>query len=351
MPTGTGNGTLSYILPDHLGSASVITNDVGAVVSKMAYWPYGATRSGGITQTDKRYTGQQEEPGDAALGLYNYKARFYSTTLGRFMSADPTTTDGLNRYTYVRNSPATFSDPSGFCILLPGKSKAERCSAKLWKQVLRCGTGRGCQNEVFSLFRAGIEQEGFWKLGAKYHRESLLRFRLEVLDITLDVAAVWGERGLNRISALGWETIGGMWDQPGRWFKATFADILFSTDRTRYLGYREIVGASDWWGHNDILPWLGHWDREYGFNIRGNRMIGAAWWRKTVLAGENLSSINDRPWSEAQLDLLDGYGLNVDKARARNAKNLAGTEAVQCLDSLGGGCSWNLDWKKAFDNP
>lgn len=38
-------------------------------------------RAGGVAQTDKLYTRQQIEPGDAALGLYNYKARFYSTVL------------------------------------------------------------------------------------------------------------------------------------------------------------------------------------------------------------------------------------------------------------------------------
>ena len=57
--------------------------------SEAKYWPYGATRSGAITQTDKLYTGQQQEAGDDAMGLYNYKARFYSTVTGRFVSADP----------------------------------------------------------------------------------------------------------------------------------------------------------------------------------------------------------------------------------------------------------------------
>jgi RHS repeat-associated protein len=48
--------------------------------------------------TDKLYTGQQQEAGDPALGLYDYQARFYSTLLGRFVSAN-TVGDGLNRYT------------------------------------------------------------------------------------------------------------------------------------------------------------------------------------------------------------------------------------------------------------
>ena len=104
MPSGIGLGSLYYPLSDHLGSTVNVldTNGVPVPNAKPTYWPYGATRSGGITQTDKMYTSQQIENGDTALGLYNYKARFYSTTLGRFVSADTIAKDGLNRYSYVR---------------------------------------------------------------------------------------------------------------------------------------------------------------------------------------------------------------------------------------------------------
>ena len=75
-----------------------VTDQAGQLVASQKYWPYGATRTGGIdpnTQTDERYTGEQVEPGDAGLGLYNYEARFYSTSLGKFVSADPLAKDGL----------------------------------------------------------------------------------------------------------------------------------------------------------------------------------------------------------------------------------------------------------------
>jgi hypothetical protein len=49
--------------------------------------------------------------------LYNYKARFYSTTLGRFVSADSivpeVSGDGLNRFAYVVNNPIRWNDPTG----------------------------------------------------------------------------------------------------------------------------------------------------------------------------------------------------------------------------------------------
>jgi RHS repeat-associated protein len=67
--------------------------------------------------TDKQYTGQQVEPGDP-LGLYNYRARMYSTVTGRFVSADTEISgeydpQAWNGYAYVRNNPLRFTDPTG----------------------------------------------------------------------------------------------------------------------------------------------------------------------------------------------------------------------------------------------
>jgi RHS repeat-associated protein len=72
-----------------------------------------------MSYTELRFTGQREELDDAAgLGLYNYKARFYSTVLGRFLSVDPLVGAGgdpqsWNAYTYVRNNPLRLVDPTG----------------------------------------------------------------------------------------------------------------------------------------------------------------------------------------------------------------------------------------------
>lgn len=113
-----GAGPLSYLLADHLGSTVGMIDALGNVATQK-YWPFGGARTtSGPLGTDKQYTGQQKEVGDAALGLYNYTARFYSTVLGRFASADPIVgrpynPQSWNPYTYVRNNPMRLVDPTG----------------------------------------------------------------------------------------------------------------------------------------------------------------------------------------------------------------------------------------------
>lgn len=128
------DNTLYYVLKDHLGSASVVTNTSGVIVGEQRYYPYGETRvTSGSMFTDLLFTSQREMAG---LGIYDYGARFYSPKLGRFLSADTIVSSyanpqNLNRYSYVNNSPLNYTDPSGHracddvdsrgnCITAPG---------------------------------------------------------------------------------------------------------------------------------------------------------------------------------------------------------------------------------------
>jgi RHS repeat-associated protein len=58
------------------------------------------------------YTGRQLDP---ETGLYDYRARYYHATLGRFLSRDPLDykAEDLNLYRYVSNNPTGKVDPKG----------------------------------------------------------------------------------------------------------------------------------------------------------------------------------------------------------------------------------------------
>jgi len=113
------NSTLYYVLKDHLGSASVVTDSTGVTVGEQRYYPYGETRlTTGAIYTDKLFTGQREITG---LGVYHYGARFYSPRIGRFLSADTivqsyANPQSLNRYSYVLGNPLEYTDPTGHTV-------------------------------------------------------------------------------------------------------------------------------------------------------------------------------------------------------------------------------------------
>ena len=111
-----------YFLSDHLGSVSLVLytdHDNVQHVEQQRYLPFGQPRAmppfAAITSTDFTYTGQRALPD---TGLMDYKARFYSPSLGRFIQPDtiiPSAENpqSWNRFTYVTNNPLGYMDPSG----------------------------------------------------------------------------------------------------------------------------------------------------------------------------------------------------------------------------------------------
>ena len=78
------DGTLRFLLSDHLGSSSVTTNANGAKTASALYKAFGETRyTLGNLGTDYHFTGQHEE---TSLGIYFFNARWFDPTLGCFLS-------------------------------------------------------------------------------------------------------------------------------------------------------------------------------------------------------------------------------------------------------------------------
>ncbi len=143
VPGGTGAGSVKFLLSDHLGGTAKTMDSSGNIVDNIKYWPFGTIRSGTPTTTDKLFTGQrQEAAADPAMGLYDYNARLYSTTLGRFLSVDPVVgsvgdPQSWNAYTYTRNNPVRLIDPSGTFFEEPGDSTPAAQQGNVCGEVCR----------------------------------------------------------------------------------------------------------------------------------------------------------------------------------------------------------------------
>jgi RHS repeat-associated protein len=122
----TGAGGVFYYFSDHLKTASVITDSAGVIKAESDYYPWGGElQFVNNDSNDYKFTGKKR---DLETGLDYFGARYYSNGLGRWVSADWSTTpvpvpyavlgdpQSLNLYTYVRNTPTTTMDPDGHCI-------------------------------------------------------------------------------------------------------------------------------------------------------------------------------------------------------------------------------------------
>ena len=142
-----GKGTvltenMYYIHTDHLGSYCALTNALKEVVQRNCFDPWGNVRyiyvmvdslitmeddtvsPGGelkgwtpinFTLTNRGFTGHEHYP---YFKIINMNGRLYDPVIARFFSPDKyvansSFTQDFNRYTYARNNPLMYTDPSG----------------------------------------------------------------------------------------------------------------------------------------------------------------------------------------------------------------------------------------------
>jgi RHS repeat-associated protein len=129
-PTALNSNGTRYTTSDILSSPRIVTNSSGNVVSRHDYKPFGEELGAGIggrnagmgfgVADGMRQKFTQKER-DNETGLDYFSARYYSSSQGRFTSADSVAGSAvnpqtLNLYAYVLNNPLKYVDPSGHFV-------------------------------------------------------------------------------------------------------------------------------------------------------------------------------------------------------------------------------------------
>jgi RHS repeat-associated protein len=115
---GVPTSGTAYFLEDHRQSIVAVFDGSGAVTARIAYLPYGQMDSANSSGTDNfrpKFAGREW---NGLSGLYDFGARFYDPSIGRFLSPDAAE-QYSDPYLFASSSPESFVDPDGnFAILI-----------------------------------------------------------------------------------------------------------------------------------------------------------------------------------------------------------------------------------------
>ncbi|WP_029906652.1 RHS repeat domain-containing protein [Prevotella sp. 10(H)] len=112
------SNTYHFFVTDHLGNNRVVANASGTVVQKSHYYPFGtAFAENSTTEQGKqpyKYNGKELDQMHG-LNMYDYGARFYEPSIGRFSTVDPHAENyyNISPHAYAANNPINVIDPTG----------------------------------------------------------------------------------------------------------------------------------------------------------------------------------------------------------------------------------------------
>jgi RHS repeat-associated protein len=171
MESSNGAQIASY-LTDALGSTIRLTDQNGSKLVDYTYSLYGATNADASIVNPFQYAGREND----GTGLYYNRARYYSSTLQRFISQDPSgLSAGVNMYAYVGGNPVMSTDPFGLQAIWSGIGAND-------------GAGYAAQQSVFVTYGADQSSSG-WA-----NKEQLV-FPIPLTPLGVDITATIKQDG------------------------------------------------------------------------------------------------------------------------------------------------------------
>jgi RHS repeat-associated protein len=106
----------TYLHQDRLNTVMAGSGEFGQISGQRQYGAYGSMSASTGLSTRYGYTGREL---DESTGLMNFRSRWYSPDMGRFISPDRASGDlsvplSLNRYAYANGNPILNNDPLGY---------------------------------------------------------------------------------------------------------------------------------------------------------------------------------------------------------------------------------------------
>ena len=138
------SGTAGYYEQDGIGTVTSLTDVNGNPANTYTYDSFGnLTSSSGTVSNPFQFTGREYDP---ETRIYFYRARYYDSSAGRFISEDPSGFNGGNDfYVYVSNNPLIWTDPLGLV----------QCTYNITAHHLHCVSDDGDQSYDTSQARSG----------------------------------------------------------------------------------------------------------------------------------------------------------------------------------------------------
>ena len=176
-------GVTYFPQQNHEGSVNLLTDTSGNAIERYRYDAFGAptiytggwgARSATIYDnrflfTGREYAATYRATTTAAFNFYEYRARAYNPTLGRFMSEDPKLFDAgdYNLFRYCHNDPVDRTDPMGLIDIMhldfvknmseTQKVQATQQLTKIFKNIERKALERRAQRDANKMTQ-GIQE-------------------------------------------------------------------------------------------------------------------------------------------------------------------------------------------------